>query len=619
MNIERLFWNIAISIVLGCFLSLSLATASDIVLGPIVGTQNDGRLYSLKLISMDAGRFLHFFATSLASSRSAPLETIGFVFGSEHLYAKIVVRWFGLLATGLASAFVWVFLFSDGTKKPRHVEGIRLLSGKTAVRDANAKYESERRSERVRDLPIIELAPQVRLTPNQETRGIFIEGGIGSGKTVIIKYLLNQAIERGDKIVLYDVKGDFAPAIKHRLLLNPFAEGSSAWSIALDVQTVDQARQLSKMLVPDANGSGDSFWTRAAQSILTGIFASLQAELPKRWTFADVRERLLMPREGLVALFAKHYPIAGKFISDKPGGSNIEQGVVATLAAQIDGFIEPLALAWNNGTSGNSGISLADWLASKNSPPEVLVLQGSPENSEATAAWIRMVVNHLAGLLLSPEVPNDSSRRIWIFVDELPSLGPIPRLMEIVDRGRQKGVRTVVAVQNLAQIEQHYGEWAKSAESTFGTRIVGKMSPGERTASISKSLGMKYVEDTSVTTTRDEDRNARSERLAVSARPALSPEIFGSLGVQGSAGIDALVLGLTENVLRLHWPFQREQRIYHPPSRPARFDRTILGAKTIDETPPATNKAIAKKIGLKLGEAISDFDSNNSGRPSDGS
>lgn len=618
MNIEKLFWNLAISIVLGCLLSLSLAAASDIVLGPIVGTQNDGRLYSLKLVSLDAARYLHFFATSLVSPQSAPLESIGFVLGSDHLYAKIVVRWLVLLATGFVSAFAWVFLFSDGTKKPRHVEGIRLLSGKAAVRDANAKYESEKRSERVRDLPIIELAPQVRLTPNQETRGILIEGGIGSGKTVIINHLLNQAIERGDKVILYDVKGDFAPVIEHRLLLNPFAEGASAWSIALDVQTVDQARQLSKMLVPDANGDGDSFWTRAAQSILTGIFASLQAELPKRWTFADVRERLLMPRDALVELFAKHYPIAGKFISDKPGGSNLEQGVVATLAAQIDGFIEPLALAWSNETLRNSGVSLADWLASKNSPAEVLVLQGSPENSEATAAWIRMVVNHLAGLLLSPEVPNDSSRRIWIFVDELPSLGRISRLMEIVDRGRQKGVRTVVAAQNLAQIEQHYGEWAKSAESTFGTRIVGKMNPGERTASISKSLGMKYVEDTSVTTTRDEDRNARSERLAVSARPALPPEIFGSLGVQGNDGVDALVLGLTENVLRLRWPFQRGQQIYHPPSRPARFDRTILTSKTIDEAPPPANKAIAKKIGLKLDAAIADFDAHKSGRSTDG-
>lgn len=587
-----------------------MAFCSDLWVGPVEGTQADGRLAGSLLISRYSIDVIIYVVSSFKSASTSPVvfyESLS----SSQLALNLLERMALILTVAVSLSAAFLFLGQGKKNHLRHVGGVELLFGKTANRAANAKYESEKRSERVRNLPVIELAPQVRLTPNQETRGIFIEGGIGSGKTVIIKYLLNQAIERGDKVILYDVKGDFAPAIEHRLLLNPFAEGSSAWSIAIDVQTVDQARQLSKMLVPDANGNGDSFWTRAAQSVLTGIFASLQAELPKRWTFADVRELLLMPRDTILTLFAKHYPIAGKFISEKSGGSNIEQGVVATLAAQIDGFIEPLALAWNTETLNTSGISLANWLASTKNPPEVLVLQGSPENSEATAAWIRMVVNHLAGLLLSPEVPNDSSRRIWIFVDELPSLGPIPRLMEIVDRGRQKGVRTVVAVQNLSQIEQHYGEWAKSAESTFGTRIVGKMSPGERTASISKSLGMKYVEETSVTTTRDEGRNVRSERLAASARPALSPEVFGSLGVQGSAGIDALVLGHTENVLRLHWPFQREQRIFHPPSRPARFDRTILASKTIDEAPPPANKAIAKKIGLKLSAAISDFDSSS--------
>lgn len=599
MLIKFMAW-LVMTIVFG----LLLAAASDGWLGPVTGVQFDGSFSYSKVLSFYSFEILAYLVKNANAALASPTEFYAAIQRSQ-LVENLLQRMALIAVVSACLSYAFNSMWRGKNKTDPQISGMKLLSDSAAQDDAKRQFQKEIGNKPRKNLATVYLAPGMPISPSQETRGIFIEGAVGSGKTVAIDFILRQAIARGDKIILYDTKGDFAPKIAERIVLNPFAVGSAVWAIARDVQTADQARQLARMLVPSETGK-DDFWSNAANAILSGIFIVLQSEKPQRWTFRDVLGMLLSPREAVIEKLKQHSPTAAMFFGEK-GGTSVEQGVLATLSAKLSPFIEPLAISWGDPSDQVTGFSFGSWLLSEDTETKVIVLQGSPEHADAASAWIRMAINFIAGIVVSPRVENDGPLRLWLFVDELPSLGSVPRLADIVDRGRQKGVRTVVACQSLAQLALHYADWAQSAESTFGIRILGKMSPGERTQAIGRSIGERHVKTLTVTKTHSADGSTtRSLRPGAERVPVISPDVFGSLGEQSQGGIDALVVGLTSNILRAHWPFPPKRPNYHPPFKLRDMDRNVLRISPAQPTQPGVT--VSKSIGLKLDDAIEEFE-----------
>lgn len=602
-----MFRRSVVFLVMAAGIALLLSAASDAIFGPAVSTRQSGEIVGAPILSMYSLHLLSDIPHNIVVALRNPVGVIE-EYRREPVTVTLLLRMLIIVLISGVISWVYVFKFKTRPSNERFVSGMRLLVGDEARADAQRQFKNESDANQGSAFPTINLAPGMPITKNQETRGFFLEGGTGSGKTVIIESLLAQAVSRQDKIVLYDIKGDFAPKLRDRLVLNPFAAESSVWAVARDVKTADQARQLARMLLP-SDKSGDTFWDNAAHTIFSGILISLQTEKPGFWTFRDVWHLLVSPRETVIDKLKLHYPTAAVFFAEKAGASNMEQGVLATLSARLSPYIEPLAIAWGNADDQAGGFSFETWLMSEDAKSRTLILQGSPEHADAAAAWIRMAINYLAGVLVSPRIENDGPLRLWLIIDELPSLGLIPRLTDIVDRGRQKGVRTLVACQSLSQLELHYGEWARSAESTFGTRIFGRMSPGERTQSIIRSLGEQIFEVRTLTKTRNADgHTSETERRNLERRPVLSPEVFGTLGKQGNNGIDALIVGLTQNVLRARWPFPPKRPSFHPPFKLAEMDRSVLRPPAPVQKPE--DAGVSKSFDLKLKDALDEFDSN---------
>ncbi|WP_227634662.1 type IV secretion system DNA-binding domain-containing protein, partial [Klebsiella pneumoniae] len=62
-------------------------------------------------------------------------------------------------------------------------------------------------------------------------------------------------------------------------------------------------------------------------------------------------------------------------------------------------------------------------------------------------------------------------RRIWLFLDELPSLHKLPNLPEFCAEARKFGGCTFVAIQNFPQLRQIYGkDFAESIWDLLNTR-----------------------------------------------------------------------------------------------------------------------------------------------------
>ena len=84
----------------------------------------------------------------------------------------------------------------------------------------------------------------------------------------------------------------------------------------------------------------------------------------------------------------------------------------------------------------------------------------------------------------------DRNRRIWIFLDELPSLHKLPILPEFCAEGRKFGGCTVVGLQNFPQLEETYGtNAAKSIWDLLNTRVFYRAPSGSIADWVQKEIG----------------------------------------------------------------------------------------------------------------------------------
>ncbi len=607
MFLSRLIRTL-LAALLSAILFLAICALTDRVIGPVVGLDRHGSSAYAYLASQWS-YVVVTWALSTPFGIHGPSAVVSYL-QQDSLAAALLVRL--ALVAAVSVVIGSGFAFWSGRKAKNKINsGMQFLKHADAIAATNRRFKQIKGKQGHQSVPQMYLAPDVPMTVDQETQGVFLEGGIGSGKTVIMRYLMQQAIARGDKVIIYDVKGDFGPTIKDRLLLNPFAKQTARWDISADVISEDQARQLAAMLIP-SGVDGERFWSQAGQALLAGVFIILLRTKPKAWTFLDAYRLLLTPMHQLVPLLRQHYPVATQIVQGND--NNMEAGVVATAVAGVAPFLEPLALAW--GEPGSMGdVSFRAWLSKpEDSSPNVLILQGSPEHQDAAAAWIRMAVNLMAGVVLSPALPDYGSQRIWFFLDELPSLGAIPRLKEIVDRGRSKGMRIVMACQNLYQLEGLYGDWAKSADANFGIRIYGRMLVSQRSRDICNFVGDQIREVTRVQTTRSADQVSTTERIEQVRVPVLTPEDLTTLGVNVGQGVDAIVIGAVKQILLLSWPFPKRVS-FHPAFEPAELDGALLRHKAV--LPNAANAsagAVLKSINAQLADALEEFDTDDTGQ-----
>lgn len=154
-------------------------------------------------------------------------------------------------------------------------------------------------------------------------------------------------------------------------------------------------------------------------------------------------------------------------------------------------------------------------------------------------------------------------------LDELPELGKLRRLPNLLAVGREAGVITIAAVQDLGQLTAIYGEAvARTLEARFGIKVIGRLMAGDTAERISKVLvGDRVIEirDLASGAMREAPQRRRE------THPVFPPERMETeLGVRSTRGqsvVRCLVLGLGDPVL-LDVPFTAwpERRAAHRPA-----------------------------------------------------
>lgn len=378
------------------------------------------------------------------------------------------------------------------------------------------------------------------LALDRENRHFLILGSIGSGKTVVIIPLVQAAMARDDKLVIYDNKGDFTRWLPQGVLFAPWDTRSSAWDIGKDCINKQDAIELASRLIPEGQ---DPLWHTAARQILVAIILRLRRYQGGSWGWKELYQQACLPRDELLAIIESELPEARHVVA---APEKTSQSILVNFGAHMT-LLADLAAAWGD-MPFNKRFSFREWLDDDHSKQRVLVLQGSGQYAQLAKGYIQAIVSLMAGHINSPAFPESTMRRVWFILDEFPQLGKMEQVAPLLEIGRSKGIRVVLGAQDLEQIKALYGDHAaRSWMSMIGTQVILRINPGETANFLSKDvIGYRTIDRTLIEDGKQ--RTLRENVLVV--EPS---ELESELGKDGK-GVTGLVLGYGD-VFQLHWPF----------------------------------------------------------------
>jgi hypothetical protein len=468
-------------------------------------------------------------------------------------------------------AGLWVTrIVGKGIPDTRIIAGRRLYEGRAAQR--------ELRDRAAADCAIsgtgLKLHPDFPwfLSRDRETRHISVLGSVGGGKTVAIKPLLNAAIDRGDKCIIFDSKGDFSAEMAAPfVLLTPWDKRSHAWDIAKDCTTSQDARELAARLVPE---SQDPMWSNAARQILSAVVQKLQDDLPAAWGWKDLYLAICLPQTALAAIVAKYAPEAR---ATETEGKTLD-GILINFSSYM-GIVSDLSAGWGDAPVDRR-FSFSQWLHDKSPTQRVVILQGSGRYKELTKGYVQSVISLLSGRINSAEVGESRERRLWFFLDEFPQLGKLDGFASILEVGRSKGVCCVLGAQDLAQIQEIYGEYvAQTWGSLIGTQIVVRVNPGATAQFLAKEvIGYSTIEKLIVHEGKPQPAQTQQQLL-------LEPsDISDHLG-PNKRGVRVVLLGFGDAFI-LECPFSKSKKLREPSIEARWVTAGVQSNKPLPPLPP---------------------------------
>jgi len=326
---------------------------------------------------------------------------------------------------------------------------------------------------------------QCRLPRSRETHHLLIVGSPGSGKTQLTYPLLEQVLARGDKAIVWDVKGTYIQALCHRpnvQLLAPWDARSIAWQPGADILHPLDCQQAAAILIPKNHRDPQPFFSNAARQILEAVLIQLDAA-GSSWGWADLFNGVAQGKEQLGTFLqgsSEGRAAASLILGDSKGS----QDIYSTLLTSVQ-TVRWLAKAWPG-----DGVSLRQWIREKRGV--ALLLGGVPEREELATSTANLAIQIMMNEVLS--LPDDLNRRIWFFLDELATLGRMDALLQAFALGRSKGLCVVAGIQDIGKIEYLYGrELAKSISNTFSTNIFLRSSDFATSQWASDVIGQQEV------------------------------------------------------------------------------------------------------------------------------
>jgi len=324
----------------------------------------------------------------------------------------------------------------------------------------------------------------LHLLLDAEMQNIGLHGTVGSGKSTALNSLLEQLRARGDRVIIYDKGNNFIPLFYRQdkdKILCPFDSRCPFWDLWEECRSIGDYENFSTSLLPDSSGSGDPFWVLSARSLFVAAARRMARE--KDRSIGELLKKLMS-----ISLADLRQFLEGTDAANLVDGS-IEKTAM-TIRTILTTYVRSLRYLQGLDEQGGRSFNIRDWLhtedASGDNPWIFISSDGQNHNAlkPLLSAWLYMTMSGILGLKA------DRQRRIWIFLDEVPSLHKLPILPEFLAEGRKFGACTVLGLQNFPQMEEIYGtNAARSVWDLLNTRVFYRAPSGHIADWVQKEIG----------------------------------------------------------------------------------------------------------------------------------
>jgi type IV conjugative transfer system coupling protein TraD len=320
--------------------------------------------------------------------------------------------------------------------------------------------------------------------PLYDTRNMALIGSPGVGKSTVYRELLSQFRAQGKKAVIYDISGEFTrkfyrPGIDY--ILNPKDARCAQWSVWNEGKEEDVYSSIANSLIKESHS--DPFWHTAPRLVFRAIISNMgkRNASPTMRHLSNILTR--MSNEKLAAVCAAT-PARAVF--------NLEQDkTTASIRSIMTTYTEVLSQIRDSGRR----LSLFEW--AKRDDDSCIFLTCQERDKELMAPIITMWFELVMKGILSLDVDDQDRRRIYLFLDELPSLQKIPSLRSFLAQARKYGGGAFLGLQSKTQLEEVYGDKGAAAiTDVIGSYLIFRCDGPEGAEWASKVLSSNETDET---------------------------------------------------------------------------------------------------------------------------
>ncbi|TFH89398.1 type IV conjugative transfer system coupling protein TraD [Vibrio ouci] len=325
-----------------------------------------------------------------------------------------------------------------------------------------------------------------------EVQHLLIDGTTGAGKSIMIRKLVRWIRSRGDKAIIYDKGCTFTgkfynPATD--IILNPFDKRCANWDVWCDATEAPDFENMAAALIPQ-HGEGDPFWVDSARTIFSSTAYRMSQDTNKPCTTERLLSLILTSELDTLGNFLEGTESASLVSKDIKKTAISIKSVLATYIKSLrflDGLNHP-----ERPDTFKQKFSITDWVQNDEQNGFLFLSSSAQQHASLRpliSMWLAIASNAILGL------QEDDKRRIWVIMDEMPSLHKLPELGAIIAEVRKFGGCYLIGIQSYAQLVKTYGK--NAAEEMFdllNTRFFFR-APSEPMARIAaKELGEQEVD-----------------------------------------------------------------------------------------------------------------------------
>ena len=295
----------------------------------------------------------------------------------------------------------------------------------------------------------------LRIPKSAEAKHIQIMGDTGTGKSTILKQLLQQISNRGEVAIVYDPAGEFTETFykesRGDWILNPLDKRSPYWTPSSELRNPAEARTIAASMYQPREDKRGEFFTDTPQKIFAHLlkYKPTPEELVHWMSNEKEIDRRLQDTE--LANFAP------KNAPQQRAGVLASLGLVADSLRLLPSREEAHEREW----------SATEWADKREG---WLFLTSTEAEQEALRPLHSLWIDLLVLRLLTK--PKPGQKKVWLVIDELASLQRLPQFHTALTKGRKSDNPIVFGYQGKAQLETIYGHLAEVMLSQPTTKFI---------------------------------------------------------------------------------------------------------------------------------------------------